>query len=95
MILSACGLLCDECEFYNNKCTGCINVKGSTFWASEMMPDKTCPLYSCAFNKKGLRNCGGCSELPCKLFRDMKDPNTSEEEHLRMIDVRVKRLRSN
>ena len=38
MILSTCGLKCDECEFYNKTCTGCRNVKGSTFWAVEMMP---------------------------------------------------------
>ena len=33
MILSACGLKCDECEFFNKTCTGCHMVKGSTFWA--------------------------------------------------------------
>jgi hypothetical protein len=95
MILSACGLLCDECEFYNKTCTGCINVKGSTFWAKEMMPSKVCPMYDCAVNKKGYKNCGDCSELPCKLFLDMKDPNCSDEEHRKSIGVRVSRLRAN
>jgi hypothetical protein len=95
MKLSACGLLCDECEFFNKTCQGCIEVKGSTFWAKEMMPGKTCPMYDCSVNKKGLKNCGGCAELPCKLFRDMKDPNSTEEEHQKSIDIRSMRLRAN
>ncbi len=95
MILSACGLICDECEFYNKTCTGCINVKGSTFWAKEMMPSKVCPMYDCAVNRKGFKNCGGCSELPCQLFHNMKDPNSTEEEHNASIGIRVDRLRAN
>jgi hypothetical protein len=95
MTLSACGLVCDECEFFNKSCNGCINVKGSTFWAKEMMPDKVCPLYNCSVNKKDLLNCGGCSELPCKMFRDMKDPKTSDEEHQKSINTRVAALRAN
>jgi hypothetical protein len=92
MILSACGLKCDECEFFNKTCTGCISVKGSTFWAKEMMPNKTCPLYDCSVNNKKLRNCGDCSELPCKMFLDMKDPNSTDEEHQKSIQTRVAAL---
>ncbi|MFN8211027.1 MAG: DUF3795 domain-containing protein [Bacteroidales bacterium] len=94
MILSACGLKCDECEHYNKSCTGCINVKGSTFWAKEMMPNKVCPMYDCAVNKKGYRNCDECSELPCQLFMNMKDPSSTEEQHLASIGQRVRLLRS-
>jgi len=95
MLLSACGLICDECEFFNKTCTGCINVKGSTFWAKEMMPSKICPMYDCSVNKRGLTNCGGCRELPCQLFHTMKDPNSTEEEHKKSIGIRVERLQSN
>jgi len=95
MVLSACGLICDECEFYNKTCTGCINVKGSTFWAKEMMPIKVCPLYDCSVNKKSYKNCGDCHELPCKMFREMKDPNSSEEEHQKSLITRAERLRAN
>jgi hypothetical protein len=95
MILSACGLKCDECEFFNKTCTGCINVKGSTFWAKEMMPGKVCPLYDCSVNKKNLHNCGGCSDLPCKMFLEMKDPKSTDEEHQRSIQTRVDLLRAN
>jgi len=95
MLLSTCGLVCDECEFFNKTCTGCINVKGSTFWAKEMMPSKVCPMYDCAVNKKGFKDCGGCPELPCKLFLDMKDPDSTEEQHKASIGIRVGRLRGN
>jgi hypothetical protein len=94
MLLSACGLNCDECEFFNKTCTGCINIKGSTFWAKEMMPEKVCPLYNCAVNLKKFKNCGGCSELPCKIFREMKDPNSTEEQHQKSILSRVAKLRA-
>ncbi|MDD4214176.1 MAG: DUF3795 domain-containing protein, partial [Bacteroidales bacterium] len=63
-VLSACGLFCQECEFYTVKCAGCHNIKGSTFWALEMMPSKVCPLYDCSVNQRKYRDCGDCSELP-------------------------------
>ena len=94
MILSACGLKCDECEFFNTTCTGCTNVTGSTFWAKEMMPNKTCPLYDCSVNKKKYHNCGDCGDLPCEMFRNMKDPNASDEEHQKSIILRVAALTS-
>jgi len=94
MTLSACGLICDKCEVYNISCFGCHSVKGSPDWAKEMMPSGICPLYDCTVNTKGYKNCGGCSELPCRLFLEMKDPNVSEEEHLSSIAERVERLHS-
>lgn len=93
MVLSICGLLCDECEFFGKSCMGCEAVKGSTFWAKEMMPGKVCPLYACSVNQKGFRNCGECNELPCATFIQMKDPKTTDEEHQRMLKVRTGRLR--
>ena len=95
MLLSACGLNCEECEFFNKTCTGCFEVKGSTFWAMEMMPGKVCPLYGCSVNKNKFKNCGDCPELPCKMFRDMKDPNSTEEQHQQSIITRVAALRVN
>jgi hypothetical protein len=92
--ISLCGLACDECEFYNKTCAGCYAVQGSTFWAKEMMPNKVCPLFQCAFNEKGYESCGDCAELPCALFLSMKDPAITDEEHEKMIAVRVTRLQS-
>ncbi len=93
MIVSACGLRCDECEFFNIKCDGCIVVKGSTFWAKEMMPGKVCPLYACSVNERGYKHCGECRELPCEMFLKMKDPNSTDEEHQASIMRRVLLLR--
>jgi hypothetical protein len=95
MVISACGLKCDECEFFNVTCTGCMAVKGSTFWAKEMMPNKVCPLFNCSVNTKNFRNCGDCTELPCEMFLGMKDPNSTEEEHQKSIQSRVSLLKGN
>lgn len=91
--ISLCGLDCGECEFFEKTCAGCYAVGGSTFWAQEMMPGKVCPLFKCAFTDHEYESCGDCNELPCALFLQMKDPSTSDEEHLKMIQVRVERLR--
>jgi hypothetical protein len=92
-MLSACGLLCSECNFFNNACQGCHAVKGATFWAKEMMPDRICPLYKCSVIDKKFGNCGQCAELPCKKFIDLKDPNISDEQHIQSINERVSRLK--
>ena len=94
MVLSTCGLICDECEFFGNKCNGCKAVKGQTFWALEMMPNKTCPLYNCGVNDRGYRDCGDCTELPCKMFREMKDPNSTDAQHQESLVKRVAVLKS-
>ena len=93
MLLSACGLICDECEFYRKECKGCIAISGQTFWAKETMPNHTCPLFDCAVNENRFKSCGGCDELPCKMFREMKDPNSTEEEHQLSLVQRVGRLK--
>ena len=95
MEISVCGLVCSECQFYNVSCSGCKAVKGSTFWAKEMLPGKVCTLYECAVTKKGYEDCGDCSELPCKMFKELKDPNSTEEEHLKALEERVQRLHQN
>lgn len=93
LMISACGLNCSECEFLGNQCAGCYQVQGSTFWAKEMMPDKTCPLFRCAIFDKGYQSCGDCAELPCQLFMKMKDPGSTDEEHREMLKIRVSRLK--
>jgi hypothetical protein len=57
------------------------------------MPTKVCPMYDCAVNKKGFKNCGDCGELPCQLFLNMKDPNSTDEEHQASIGRRVNLLK--
>ena len=94
-IISACGLVCSDCEFFGNKCAGCYAVKGSTFWAQEMMPSKVCPLFDCSVSQRGYHSCGNCAELPCATFLQMKDPNSSDEEHQKMLVIRKERLKQN
>lgn len=94
-IISACGLVCNDCEFFEKECNGCYAVSGSTFWAKEMMPTKVCPLFDCSVNQRGYHSCGNCAELPCATFLQMKDPNSTEEEHQRMLIVRQELLKKN
>jgi hypothetical protein len=94
MILSACGLICSDCEFLGNQCTGCHAVKGQTFWATEHLPAKVCPLYDCSVNKRSYKDCGDCLEVPCQVFREMKDPNSTDEEHQKSLIDRVARLKN-
>ena len=93
MVISACGLVCSDCEFYQKQCAGCREVKGQTFWAVEHLPNKVCPLYNCAVNERGYKDCGGCSELPCTVFREMKDPSSTDEQHQQGLIDRVARLK--
>lgn len=93
MTVSACGLICTDCAFYNNHCTGCFKVKGETFWAKDHTDIGICPLFNCPINIKKLKHCGECSKLPCQKFHDLKDPNFSEKEHNESINMRIEVLR--
>lgn len=91
MKLSVCGLVCDECPYYSKPCKGCREVKGAPFWVEEIESDN-CELYHCS-SERGFRSCGDCAELPCRSFRQLKDPGISDEEHLMELERRVQRLR--
>ncbi len=90
MELSTCGLICSDCEFYRKSCPGCRAVRGRPFWAEEV-EGKSCFLYDCC-TEKGFHSCGNCSELPCKSFVELKDPNVSDEAHQLELARRVERL---
>lgn len=93
-MLSACGMKCTECDFFGKYCEGCDYIKGQPFWAMDT-PDGRCGIYHCCTYKRKYDHCGSCAELPCELFKILKDPKVSEEEHLRMLKLRVERLREN
>ena len=88
MKLSICGLDCNGCDFYQTDCEGCREVKGKPFWT-----ETGCELFSCC-SEKELNTCGDCDKLPCKLFIDLKDPNISQEQHLKEVQHRINRLKS-
>jgi hypothetical protein len=92
---AVCGLICEECQFFDQTCSGCYKVKGKTFWAEEIMPKKVCPIFDCAVNDKSYENCGSCSDLPCYIFNELKDPNISLDDHEESILERTQRLKSN
>lgn len=89
MCLSICGLECNECDFYQKECEGCREVKGKPFWTEE-----GCELFFCCSEKEFI-TCGDCSELPCKMFVELKDPSVNQEQHLKEVKERVNRLKSN
>ena len=91
-MLSICGILCSECQFFGKSCSGCQAVSGKPFWVEFMKVD-ACRLYDCCVKQKRLENCGQCAELPCSIYREQKDPNISEKEHLESIKTRVSRLK--
>ncbi len=92
--ISVCGLFCEECQFFKETCPGCDEIKGKTFWAQEIMPEKVCPIFNCAVNDNGYETCGKCSELPCNIFNELRDPNISDEEHESSISERIVRLKT-
>lgn len=94
MEISACGLFCNDCPFFNKDCKGCYNLKGSPFWTKQATKTGICPIYDCSINQKTYSNCGECNELPCQIYIQLKDPNITDKEHQESIQKRVKNLRS-
>lgn len=90
-IMSCCGFICSECDFYPEKCKGCSEIKGKAFWLA-YTGESVCRMYDCCVNKKGLAHCGMCGELPCERFCQ-NDPNYSDEENEAERKVRVQRLK--
>ena len=39
------------------------------------------------------KSCGECSDLPCSLILGTRDPSMTEEEFMKTVDERVKRLK--
>ncbi len=94
MVVCVCGSDCDSCEaFKASLCKGCNQTHGKIFWAN-MLGKEICPIYDCAVNNKKFTNCSPCKELPCKIFYDVKEPNTTQEEHRKGVERRVGRLKA-
>ena len=93
-----CAAICDTCnehnvEFAEKPCKGCNEEKGKLFWTKYLGLD-TCPIYNCCVNEKQLKHCGVCSELPCNIYFNTKDPSFSDEEFQQSIRNRVSVLKS-
>lgn len=91
--LSPCGSNCETCPYYQQAdCRGCDLIRGKVFWA-KMVSAEVCPIYNCVINERNFEHCGFCKEVPCKLWKDLKDPSLSDQEHEQSIKIRAERLR--
>ena len=94
MSLAPCGINCGEYEACKKAgCSGCHSIQGKPFYLKDYSVE-TCPLYDCPVNQKGFQTCAECSELPCKIYFEWKDPSMTEEEHIHSINERVKVLKA-
>ena len=93
MHMSPCGIDCDSCP-YKEQCGGdCHAIEGKPFYIKDF-GFETCLIYDCAVNKKGYQTCGECSELPCKVWEEWRDPSMNEEAHLQSIKDRAEALKA-
>jgi hypothetical protein len=89
---SVCGAVCAECDYFKNAaCVGCAAIQGKVWWAS-YIGASVCPVYHCVVHENHLPHCGACADLPCQLWRDLKDPAYTDEQHATNIQQRVKNL---
>jgi len=93
MLLAPCGVNCEECTFKESCGGSCFECGGKPFYVKDF-GFEICPLFDCPVNKKGYRTCGECPDLPCQLFYDWKDPEMSEEAHIKSINDRVAALKA-
>lgn len=91
-IISCCGTVCSECPAWPDSCDGCFAVHGTPYWTAEAGLER-CPLYACCRRERELPHCGLCKELPCEMFRSLKDPAMSDEEHEKGLSERIARLK--
>lgn len=87
-----CGIYCGNCDFLGKQCRGCGVEKGKPFWTTEIHVD-VCPLHSCCFNQKKMEHCGLCSDFPCAIFLELRDPGMSDEEFQKSLAARQEALR--
>lgn len=89
-VLSPCGAVCAECEYYPLQCAGCGKIKGKVYWL-EFTGAEVCPVYDCCVNNKKRKNCAACEKLPCEKFT--KDPTVSDEQNRENLRAMVQRLK--
>lgn len=88
--ISVCGTDCGACSFFGGLCRGCNECQGRVFHAPAGC---ACPIYACVREKKGLRNCAKCLDLPCSLWQSTRDPSFTDEQFAANIAGRVENLR--
>jgi len=92
MNLSPCGIDCDACPLKEKCGNGCQVSCGKPFYIKDFGVE-CCPIYDCSVKTKGYKTCGECSDLPCQIFFDWKDPSMSDEEHKEAVNKNVALLK--
>lgn len=90
-IISCCGVVCSDCEYYPGECKGCPELKGKVFWL-QYTGQSVCDIYDCCVNNKRYPHCGNCKELPCKRY-EQKDPTRTAEENEAEFKKQLKQLK--
>ena len=86
--ISVCGSNCAKCPYYKKMCSGCNKSSGKVFHSPQ-----GCAIYSCV-QSKNLHDCGKCSSLPCKIWKETRDPSYSDEQFEKSIAERIKTLKT-
>jgi len=94
-MINPCGYECDsKCPHFQNTYEGCSIIEGKVFWA-KYYNKTTCPIYQCA-KDKGYKHCGYCSDLPCNIWFETRDPSITDESIIyKEIEKRIKQLKAN
>jgi hypothetical protein len=81
-LATPCGLYCGVCvEYLDKSCHGCRCTCGCAI----LEYHRSCDIYKCCVDKKGLKSCKDCEELPCsKLIQFCYSPTRST--HLPVIE---------
>lgn len=75
-------------KHYQINCAGCSELEGKVYW-TKYVNLKICPLYDCPVNKHKYKTCAECKDIPCKKWRDLKDPNISDKVFDKEIEERL------
>ena len=73
-LAAPCGLYCGSCVDYieYKSCHGCGCTCGN---CAGLAHQQSCDIYKCCVEKKGLKTCADCDELPCsKLIQFCYSP---------------------
>lgn len=78
-VVSCCGVICSECEYFEKSCKGCTDIGGKPFWL-EFTGQSICDIYDCCINRNRYKHCGQCLDLPCDFY-EQDDPTKSKQEN--------------
>lgn len=90
-IISCCGVVCSECQYYPAECKGCPTIKGHAFWL-ENTGEEICTIYECCTNQKKLPHCARCDKLSCNRY-DGSDPTKTQKENENDFIKQLEQLR--